>query len=109
LSGLDEIAETTNSRNIVVWLNEYFGEVEGAGKKFEDMAVCSRHKDRFAGAVLIPQHNPQTWGEDVREMLERRITFREAIENTNFNLVSKQRLQILRREIYEQLDQIQWA
>ena len=42
-------------------------------------------------------------------MLERRMTFREAIENPNSNLVSKQRLQILRREIYEQLDQIQMA
>ena len=106
LSGLDEIAETTSGRNIVVWVNEYFGEVESGGKKFEDMAVCVRHKEKFAGAILIPQHNPQTWGEDVREMLERRMTFREAIESQHFSLVAKQRLQILRREIYEQLDQI---
>ena len=109
LSGLDEIAETTSGRNIVVWLNEYFGEVESDGKKFEDMAIYSRHRDKFAGAVLIPQHNPQTWGEDVREMLERRMTFREAIESQNFSLVAKQRLQILRREIYEQLNQIAMA
>jgi len=109
LSGLDEIAKTTSGRNIVVWLNEYFGQIESDGKKFEDMVVYSRHEGKFAGAVLIPQHNPQTWGEDVREMLERRMTFREAIESPHFNLVAKQRLQILRREIYEQLDQIPMA
>ena len=109
LSGLDEIAATTSGRNIVVWLNEYFGEVESGGKKFEDMAVYSRHQGKFAGAVLIPRHNLQTWGEDVREMLEQQMTFRQAIGSPHFNLVAKQRLQILRREIYEQLDQISMA
>ena len=107
LSGLDEIAETTSGRNIVVWLNEYFGEVESGEKKFEDMTVYCQHQDKIAGAIIIPRHNPQTWGEDVREMLEQQITFRQAIESPHFNLVAKQRLQILRREIYEQLDQLQ--
>jgi ribulose-5-phosphate 4-epimerase/fuculose-1-phosphate aldolase len=88
---------------------EYFGEVESDEKKCEDMVVYSRHRHKFAGAMLIPQHNLQIWGEDVREMLERRMTFREAIESQLFNLVTKQRLQILRREIYKQLDQIQMA
>ena len=106
VSGLDEVAGTVDGRHIVVWLNEYFGEVESDGKKFEDMAVYAKHKDKIAGAVMIPQHNPQTWGEDVSEMLERRMTFQEAIESPQFTLVAKQRLQILRREIFEQLDQL---
>jgi hypothetical protein len=109
VSGLDEIAGTISGRNIIVWLNEYFGEVESDGKSFEDMAVWAKHRNKFAGAVMIPQHNPQTWGEDVREMLELRLTFREAIESQHFSLVAKQRLQILRREIYEQLDRISMA
>jgi hypothetical protein len=107
VSGLDEIAGTITGRNIIVWLNEYFGEVVRDGKTFEDMAVWGKHREKFAGAVMIPQHNPQTWGEDVREMMERRLTFRKAIESPYFSLVAKQRLQILRREIYEQLDRIQ--
>ncbi len=106
LGGLDEVAGTSNGRDVVVWLNEYFGEVEADGKKFEDMAVCAKHKEKIAGAMLIPQHNPQTWGEDVREMLERRMTFRQAIASPEFSLVAKQRLEILRREVFEQLDQI---
>jgi hypothetical protein len=106
LSGLDEVAGTADGRRVVVWLNEYFGEIESEGKKFEDMAVYARHRDKIAGAVMIPQHNPQTWGEDVREMLERRMTFQQVVESPHFNLVAKQRLQILRREIFEQLDLI---
>ena len=106
LSGLDEVAGTVDGRHVVVWLNEYFGDVESDGKKFEEMAVYAKHKEKIAGAVMIPQHNPQTWGEDVREMLERRMTFQEAIDSPEFTLVAKQRLEILRREIFEQLDQL---
>jgi hypothetical protein len=87
-------------------LNEYFGEVESDGKRFEDMAVYAKHREKIAGAVLVPRHNPQTWGEDVREMLERRMTFQEAVESSQFTVVAKQRLQILRREIFEQLDRL---
>jgi hypothetical protein len=42
----------------------------------------------------------------VRQMLERRLTFDEAIQNADFSLVSKQRLEIVRREIFEQLDKL---
>ena len=40
--------------------------------------------------------NPQTYGDDVREMLERRLTFDEAITKPEFSLVSRQRLTIVR-------------
>jgi hypothetical protein len=39
-------------------------------------------------------------------MLEHRLTFDEAIRNADFSLVSKQRLAIVRREIFEQLDKL---
>lgn len=106
LNGFDEIAGAATGCPVVVWLNEYFGEIEADGNKFEEMPVYQKHRERIAGAVLIPQHNPQTWGEDVREMLESRMTFQEAIDSPQFSLVAKQRLQILRREIFEQLDRL---
>jgi hypothetical protein len=39
-------------------------------------------------------------------MLERRLTFDEAIQSAHFSLVSKQRLAIVRRELFEQLDRL---
>jgi hypothetical protein len=39
-------------------------------------------------------------------MLTRRLTFEEAIQSADFSLVSKQRLEIIRRELFEQLEQI---
>ena len=40
-------------------------------------------------------------------MLLKRLTFEEAIRLPEFTLVSKQRLTIIRRELFEQLDLIE--
>ena len=38
LNGFAEVAKTTSQKNIIVWLNEYFGEVVGReGKPFEEL------------------------------------------------------------------------
>jgi hypothetical protein len=37
LNGFSELAQTTQERNIVVWVNEYFGRVEADGKSFSEM------------------------------------------------------------------------
>ena len=39
LNGFHELAQTTEQRNIVVWVNEYFGRVEAEGKKFSEMSA----------------------------------------------------------------------
>lgn len=39
LNGFHELAQTSQSRNIVVWVNEFFGRVEADGKKFSEMAA----------------------------------------------------------------------
>jgi hypothetical protein len=40
-------------------------------------------------------------------MLEQRLTFDEAIKDERFFLVSKQRLTIVRRDLFEQLDRLE--
>jgi hypothetical protein len=45
----------------------------------------------------------------VKEMLERRLTFDSAIKSEHFSLVSKQRLAIVRRDLFEQLDRLSLA
>jgi hypothetical protein len=106
LNGLERLAETTTEKNIVVWLNEYFGEVAKDGKTFEQFKIAEEQAPKILGSVLIRDRNPQTYGDDVRHMLERRLTFDEAIQMPEFSLVSKQRLTIVRREIFEQIDRL---
>lgn len=106
LNGLQRLAETTSEKNVIVWLNEYFGEICKDGKTFEEFKVAEEYASKLVGTVVIRERNPLTFGDDVRMMLERRLTFDEAIRNADFSLVAKQRLAIIRREIYEQLDQL---
>ena len=104
LNGLERLAQTTSEKNVIVWLNEYFGEVSKDGKTFEEFKVAEEYAPKLVGAAVIRERNPHTYGDDVRQMLERRLTFDEAIQNADFSLVSKQRLEIVRRELFEQLD-----
>jgi hypothetical protein len=106
LNGLERLAQTTSEKNVIVWLNEYFGEVTKDGRTFEEFKVAEEYAPKLVGAVVIRERNPHTYGDDVRQMLERRLTFDEAIQNADFSLVSKQRLTIVRREIFEQLDKL---
>lgn len=109
LNGFSKIAETTSEKNLIVWLNEYFGEVVKDGKAFEEFSVAERNAGKLVGSVLIRERNPNTFGDDVRQMLERRMTFDEAVRSDHFSLVSKQRLEIVRRDLFEQLDQLRVA
>jgi hypothetical protein len=107
LNGLERLAQTTSHKNVVVWVNEYFGEVIRDGRTFEQFQIAEEYAPKLLGTVMIRDRNPRTYGDDIREMLERRLTFDEAIQDEDFNLVSKQRLTIVRRDLFEQLDKLE--
>ena len=107
LNGFERMAETTTEKNVIVWLNEYFGEVAKDGKPFEQFRVAEEQAHKLLGTVVIRERNPNTYGDDMRQMLSKRLTFEEAIRLDEFSLVSKQRLTIVRRELFEQLDRIE--
>lgn len=104
LAGFKRVAETAPDKSIIVWLNEYFGEVERDGKKFEDLQLAQQFSAKLAGAVLIRERNRNTFGDDVRLMLQRYLTFDGAIAGHEFGLVAKQRLTLVRRDLFDQLD-----
>ena len=107
LNGFAEVAKTTGQKNVIVWLNEYFGEVTSPeGKPFEDLKIAQQHAQKLVGSITIRERNANTFGDDVKEMLERRLTFAAAIKSEEFSLVSKQRLALVRRDLFEQLDRL---
>ncbi len=106
LNGFERIAQTTREKNVLVWLNEYFGEIVADDKPFEEFRVAQEHATKLLGTILIRERNPQTYGDDLRQVLANRLTFDEAIRSADFSLVSKQRLTIIRRELFEQLDRL---
>ena len=106
LNGLDRLAQTTGHKAIIVWLNEFFGEVREGSRPFEQFKLAQVLAPKLVGSVLIRKRNSDTFEDDVQQMLRNRLTFDEAIAGADFSLVSKQRLQIVRRELFEQLDEL---
>jgi hypothetical protein len=103
LNGFVHLAkQIPEEAKFMVWLNEYFGEVEKDGKTFEEMKVYTQNKSQVAGIIRIPQWTADTYGQDIAKMMDLRLTFNEAIASEDFRLMSKQRLTLAQRELFEQ-------
>jgi cellulose biosynthesis protein BcsQ len=106
LTGLAKLAETTPDQNIVIWVNEYFGKVERDGRPLSDLPVYRDHAEKIWGSVAIPRRNRDTFGRDVEDLLRRKMTFRQALEGSDFPIMVRQRLKVVQRELFEQLDSL---
>jgi len=106
LNGFRELAESTRFQNLVVWINEFFGRVEAEGKTFQEMAAFRDSAEKVHGAVVILKRNQDTFGRDMEEMIARKLTFEEAIAAPEFHIMAKQRLKLIQRDLFEQLDRV---
>jgi Adenylylsulphate kinase len=109
LLGFKTLAESAPERNLILWINEYFGPVARDGKAFNEMQVYLDNQDKVLASVGIPRRSSDTYGETVRTMREKKLTFAEAIASPEFMLVQKSRLHIVRRELFEQLEKTPFA
>jgi len=104
LSGFDALAKMTTAQNIIIWKNEYFGEVTANGKSLEEMKAFVTHRDKVRGIVTLKEQNPDTFGRDLRKMLAAGLTFAEGIKSEQFFIMEKSRLHRMQRDIFSQLD-----
>lgn len=106
MNGFRSLAQSTEERNIVLWINEYFGRVERDGKKLSEMAAYAENADKVFGSVHVTQRNKDTFGRDVEEVIARKLSFEEAIRDGDFSLMTKQRLRVVQRDLFEQLESV---
>jgi hypothetical protein len=104
LLGFKSLAESTSDRNIVVWLNEYFGRIERDGRPFEEMGAYRESEHKVLGSIHLPKLNQDTFGRDLEEIVARKLTINEAIKDGPFTIMTKQRLKMIQRDWFEQLD-----
>ena len=88
----------------VVWLNPYWGKIKHEGKPFEQLKVYKENKERVAALINIPDLKEETFGRDLTDMLQQKITFNEAIECPERNIMTKQRLKLIRDQLFGQID-----
>ena len=112
LLGFKTVAATATERNIVAWINEYFGRVEREGKTFAQMQVYIDNQDKVLAAVGIPERTRGTFGTSVRLMREAKLSFEEAICSLQdgFSLrcgltyMDRRRLEMVRQDLFDQLE-----
>lgn len=104
ISGLEYIITTfSDFVNVVVWLNPFFGKIEKEGKTFEKSKIYNKNKQNIYGIVYIPLKSKDTFGEDIKQMLEDRKTFEEYIESDEYFIMPRQRIRIFRDEIFNNI------
>ena len=106
LSGFKALAEQTNTNNIVVWLNEYFGAIDYNGKAFNEMKAYTENSSKVRGIVRIVKRNQDTFGQDIEEMASKKLTFAEVISGSDFAIMAKQRIKTVQKDIFSQLDKV---
>jgi hypothetical protein len=104
LSGFARLAQTSEDQNIVLWINEYFGRIERDGRQLHEMPVYLENAGRVLGSVVIPRRNQDTFGRDMEDVITRKLTLQEAIDSAGFSIMMRQRLKVMQRELFDQLD-----
>lgn len=88
----------------VAWLNPYWGPIEHEGKGFEHMKAYIANRDRVSAIARIPQLKDETYGRDLGDMLQARLTFDEALALSSLTIMTRQRLKIIKGLLFNQLD-----
>ncbi|EAU7917999.1 MULTISPECIES: nucleotide-binding protein [Pseudomonadota] len=105
VSGFAQLASQFPAEALfVVWLNPYWGPIEHEGKSFEQMKAYTANKARVSSIIQIPALKEETYGRDFSDMLQERLTFDQALADESLTIMTRQRLKIVRRGLFEQLD-----
>lgn len=105
VSGFSQLATQFPTEALfVVWLNPYWGPIEHEGKSFEQMKAYTANKARVSAIVQIPNLKKETYGRDLSEMLQDRLTFDEALALGSLTIMTRQRLKIIKGQLFDQLD-----
>ena len=105
VSGFSQLASQFPAECLfVVWLNPYWGPVEHDGKGFEQMKAYTANKSRVSAIIQIPALKEETYGRDFSEMLQHRHTFDEALADASLTIMTRQRLKIVKTQLFSQLD-----
>ena len=90
--------------SFVVWLNPFWGKIELEGKEFESMKFYLDNKERVSAIIKIPKYKPETFGRDLADALQAKLTFDDAIKKPESTIMSRQRISIIRSDLFEQLE-----
>ena len=104
VAGFSQLAEQfPQQASFVVWLNPYFGPVERERQGFEQFDEYIDLKDQVSAIIRMPQL-AELFRRDLSDMLQRRLTFDEALPMSSFTIITRQRLIMIKRNFFQLMD-----
>ena len=76
------------------------------GKQFEEMKAYLDNKARVSAIIRIPHYKAETFGKDLSEVLQAKSTFDEALKNNTLPVMVRQRLTIIRRQLFTNIESV---
>lgn len=105
ISGFNQlVSQFPAEAHFVVWLNPFWGPIEHEGKGFEQMKAYTTNKARVSALIQIPALKKETYGRDLSDMLQERLTFDQAIGQQSLTIMTRQRLKIIKGQMYGQME-----
>lgn len=104
LIGLDTLLQAFGDGvQFVLWDNPYEDAFRVDGMKLQDMKVYTANQSRIAGLIQLPRMSKHFLA-DFRAMRDERLIFSEALASPKFHLLNQQRLKMIQRGLWSQLD-----
>ncbi|MCC4082068.1 hypothetical protein LL309_21030 [Escherichia coli] len=91
---------------LIVWINEFQGIPALENIPLIETKFIEKNKDVIAGVVVIQDRKSDAFASDIKELTEKSLTLKEALESDHFGLMAKSRLKRVFNDIYKQLDSI---
>jgi hypothetical protein len=107
LAGYLGLVKNSPDKGLIVWVNNHFGEVASeTGKHFFETKMFTDNESKILGAVTLNKLENDTFLSDFQRAISAHITLDEAIASDKFNIMEKQRLKIIRRNVFSQLEKL---
>ena len=92
--------------NIIIWEDEFFGNINFRGKKLSDTAIFIDNKDKIY-ATINCKNRTENYNIVIEKLLNKNLTFSEAINgDSNFKIIEKSWLKTLKTYVYNQLSNL---
>ena len=105
VDGLGYLADSFVNVRFVVWENSYYGPIKKDGKSIEESNLFQQIADKIYAIIKLPTIRRETFGADVAQLLQQRLTFSEGLADKGFSIMAKQRLKQVSAGIFAQLEQ----
>ncbi|WP_068317903.1 hypothetical protein [Polycladidibacter hongkongensis] len=107
-NGLNALLENFTETPVVLWQNELEGPVVLNGTPLLESALYTSNVTRFHALGTVRRWSKDTFGPDIQEMLDKRLTYKEACakDNKAFSIMSKQRLRTVWADLEAQISKM---